>query len=171
MATDKQTRALTIYVENRGKSVSAAMREAGYSDQTAKNPKNLTDSQAWRDLIDEKLKDEDLVDAHHRLLSAQEIGHMVFPLGMDEVDIKELLNSVGCTPQKVKHGESAIHVWYWSPDYGTQKAAVELAYKLKGRLTQKIEVQDPGGIFGTDALKVTVIDGRADAESETETGA
>lgn len=47
MTTDKQKRAVQIYLENPGKSVGAAMREAGYSEATAKNPKDLTQTDAW----------------------------------------------------------------------------------------------------------------------------
>jgi phage terminase small subunit len=39
MATDRQEKAVQIYIENRGKSVGAAMKEAGYSEATARNPK------------------------------------------------------------------------------------------------------------------------------------
>ncbi len=51
-ATIKQRRALAIMAENGG-NVSAAMRAAGYSAQTAKTPTKLTESQAFISLMDE----------------------------------------------------------------------------------------------------------------------
>ena len=111
MATDKQKRAIQIYVENRGKSVSSAMREAGYSDATAKNPKNLTATEAWKELLEKALPDKKVLQVHKKLLNSQRLDHMVFPLGMEQGDIKKLLNSVGCTPKKIQVGLQAIHVW------------------------------------------------------------
>lgn len=46
--TLKQERAIAELVENRGKSVSKAMRDVGYSPKTAKNPQNLTKSKAFQ---------------------------------------------------------------------------------------------------------------------------
>jgi hypothetical protein len=51
MATEKQKRAIKNVVENGG-TVSKAMREAGYSPNTAHTPKKLTESDAWRELMD-----------------------------------------------------------------------------------------------------------------------
>lgn len=166
MTTERQEKAAQLYVENRGKSVSSAMRQAGYSEATAKNPKNLTNTDTWDDLMDKYLPDKKLVDVHKKILNAQKIEHMVFPLGMDEADIKKLLNSVGCKPKKIQHGESAIHVWYWSPDYKARAAAVDLAYKVKGKLKQKIEHSgEIGGLFGDAELTIKVVDDRDKPQS------
>src|SRR5215210_6058447 len=108
MATDKQKRAIQIYVENRGKSVSSAMREAGYSEATAKNPKNPTATQVWKELLDKALPDKKLLQVHKKILNAQKVEHMVFPLGIEQADIKKLLNSVGCKPKKIQNSEQAI---------------------------------------------------------------
>lgn len=47
MATQRQKKAIDKIVENHGV-ISKAMREAGYKDKTAKNPKNLTNSKAFK---------------------------------------------------------------------------------------------------------------------------
>lgn len=47
--TNKQKESLKNFVENRG-NISRAMREAGYQEATAKNPKNLTESKGWQEL-------------------------------------------------------------------------------------------------------------------------
>lgn len=60
MSTQKQKLALEKIVENRG-NVSKAMREAGYDDTTAKNPKNLTQSKGYKDLLRECGLTEDLI--------------------------------------------------------------------------------------------------------------
>ena len=52
MATIKQKDAVGKLVENRG-NISKAMRDAGYADKTAKNPKNLTESKGFEELCEE----------------------------------------------------------------------------------------------------------------------
>ena len=61
--TTKQGKAIKKILEKGGKiSVSKAMREAGYSEKTAKNPKHLTNSKTWKELMKEFLPDEDRVE-------------------------------------------------------------------------------------------------------------
>lgn len=62
MATAKQKKALDIMVENGG-NVSRAMREAGYSPQTAKSPHKLTNSEGFAELLEAYLPDDMLLRA------------------------------------------------------------------------------------------------------------
>ena len=94
MATLKQKKAIDNAVENGG-NVSKAMRDAGYSPNTAKNPSKLTNTSAWAELMDIYLPDDMLL----RALS-------------DDIEKKE----------------------------GSRKGELELAYKLKGKMTEKQSV-------------------------------
>ena len=71
MATLKQKRAVKNLVENGG-NVSKAMREAGYSKATAKNPKKLTERKDWQQLLEEYLPDDLLAKKHNELLEKKE---------------------------------------------------------------------------------------------------
>lgn len=65
MATARQRLALKKIVENRG-NISKSMREAGYPETTAKNPKNLTESKGFKSLVEKMdffLSDEMLLEA------------------------------------------------------------------------------------------------------------
>lgn len=63
MATLKQRKAVDRLVENHG-NVSKSMREAGYEDVTAKNPKNLTESKGFAEICNELgLTDELILQA------------------------------------------------------------------------------------------------------------
>jgi|GEM_PF-2375919 len=70
MATIKQKRTVAILLENPRKSVSSAMREAGYSSETAKVPSDLTNSAGWAELMDKFLPDEELIRVHTEGLRA-----------------------------------------------------------------------------------------------------
>lgn len=60
MATLKQKLAVDKLVETRG-SVSAAMRAAGYSEMTAKNPSKLTESNGFKELCESYGLTENLI--------------------------------------------------------------------------------------------------------------
>lgn len=57
MATEKQKAAFEASLENNG-NVSQAMREAGYSDNYAKNPQDLKKSKGWQELLDEYIPED-----------------------------------------------------------------------------------------------------------------
>lgn len=60
MATEKQKRAVNKIVENGG-NISKAMRDVGYSVETAKTPSKLTDSKGFIELMDELGLTDDLI--------------------------------------------------------------------------------------------------------------
>jgi len=142
MATIKQKKACERVVENGG-NVSKSMKEAGYSKNTAKNPKKLTDSDGWQELMDKYLPDNDLAIRHKELLNATRLEHMVFPKSVKDKEIKSLLESVNCNVRKIQHGDQANHAWFWAKDNIALKSALDLAYKLKGKYSaEKIKIID-----------------------------
>ena len=90
---------MELTIENRG-NVSKSMREAGYTDATAKNPSNLTNSDGWKELMEAYLPDDMLL----RALS-------------DDIEKKE----------------------------GNRKGELELGFKLKGRMTEKLDLSNEDG--------------------------
>lgn len=145
-------------VVNGGKSISAAMRESGYSATTAQKTEKITATLGWKELMKKHLSDESLSKAHEELLHAKKLDHMVFPpfrhkedddqddgddasdenIGEDfgeqltDADIRTMLTDVGCTVRKIVHGEQARHVYFWSMNDKARKDALDMAYKLKG---------------------------------------
>jgi hypothetical protein len=83
-------------------SVSQAMRDAGYPEGTAKNPQQLTQSKAWKDLMEEYLPDDLLAKVHVEGLAAMKISS-----SMTE-------------PDRIV------------PDFSTRHKYLDSAYKLKG---------------------------------------
>lgn len=115
-ATLKQKLAIEKVMEKHG-NISSAMREVGYKLATAKNPKNLTESKGWGELMDKYLPDTELLEVHKKALHATKIhGSLTEP--DREVD-----------------------------DIPTSLKAVELGYKVKGKLqeTQVLQQFNVGG--------------------------
>lgn len=131
-ATRKQKAAAKIILENPGISTGAAMRQAGYSEAMAKNPQELTESRAWPELMNEFLSERDLAKAHKQLMNSHRLDHMVFPLGLEEEEIREMLAEVNCTARRFMWSDTQTHCWFWSPDNKARKDAIDMGYKLRG---------------------------------------
>lgn len=111
--TIKQKIAFERVMENRG-NISKSMREAGYSEATAKNPKNLTTSLAWDDMVKEFLPDDLL--------------------------IKVQVEGLGATTVKSSFSEPDKVV----KDYSVRHKYLETALKIKGHLKDKVDVTSNG---------------------------
>lgn len=164
------------------------LREAGYAQSTSENPDHVTKSKGFTELMEEYLPDDDVLDAHQQLLKSTRIEHMVFPLyrnpeadipeegdlteeqeeklkhaasageSLSDKDIEDMLAEVNCKVRKIVHGETARHVYFWSPDANARKNAIELAYKIKGRITNKVQLDgnlrtSPFGELSADELR------------------
>lgn len=102
-----------------GGNASKAMRDAGYSPMTAKSPSKLTESKGWNELMEQYLPDIKVLEAHNQGLVATKIH--------------------------TSHTEPDKEV----PDTPTRLRAVELAYKVKGRLSDSKAVIQVNNIIGT----------------------
>ena len=64
---------------------------------------------------------------------------------LTDEEITALLSTVSCTVQRIVHGQTARHVYYWAADSKARKDALDMAYKLKGRYaTEKVDVTSKG---------------------------
>jgi hypothetical protein len=97
MSTYKQQQALNKMVENGG-NVGQAMRDVGYSKNTAKTPQKLTESQGFISLCEDKGLTDDLL-----------INALV-----EDIKIKK----------------------------GNRRAELELAFKIKGKLTNRFDINE-----------------------------
>ncbi len=118
MSTIKQELAVKEIIEKH-RSVSAAMKKVGYKPNTYSKPKNLTKSKAWPELMEKYLPDKDVLEEHRKGLHATKpIGALVM---IKQGDGKDVV---------YKDNEGVIEV----DDTPTRLKAVELAYKIKGRI-------------------------------------
>lgn len=69
MATEKQKLAASIALKKPGAPLGEIMREAGYSEATSNLPQALTESNGWKELMEEYLPDKLLASKHKALLN------------------------------------------------------------------------------------------------------
>jgi len=127
MPTIKQRKAAQKVVENHG-NISRAMLEAGYTPASAKNPKNLTESRGWNELMEEYLSDEKLFKAHEDALEANKV----------------------ISAHSAKEATAETDDFIEVPDHAIRLKAAELGYKVKGKLRD-------GGSINIQGEKVLVV--------------
>lgn len=132
----RQKRAIDIIVESNGKkSVSRAMREAGYSPKSAKNPKALTESVAWKQLMDKYLPEDLIAKKHLELLNAKTVQSFIIPKDVAEEQIEQLkedIKEAGGIFRSIQHTQKGTFCFYFAPDGATQKSMIDMAHKLRG---------------------------------------
>lgn len=133
--TIKQQKAFENVVENHG-NISKAMRDAGYDDTTAKNPKNLTESKAWEDFVEEYLPDKLINEKIREGLDAnkQLAARVIFRKDAPTSQ------SAGELPLANSTTDDFIEV----PDYAVRHKYVETAVKVKGRFIEKTDITSGG---------------------------
>lgn len=108
MVTIKQRASVEKLVETRG-NVSRAMILGGYDPTSAKNPKNLTNSKGYKELLKQQLPTSLLFRKHRALLEKEDMR--------SEIDEKTGKTSLIPTGQ---------------PETQAVSKALDMAYKLKG---------------------------------------
>ena len=145
MSIVRRKKALKKILENRGKktSVSKAMRDSGYSDAYSKNPQQFTKTKGWNEIMDSVMPLDKLGKIHKEILGAYTLDMFVFPMTMEDPDIKQMIESIhGCKLKKIEHGETQKRAYYFIPDNKARMAALDMAYKLRGKYTA--EKKNPG---------------------------
>lgn len=165
--TLKQRIAMKV-LENGG-SVGAAMRAAGYTPATAKNPSKLTQSKAFIKILEKAgVTDSALAKAHGDLLHSARIEHKEFyamdayrtvkkdkngkPLKepatehyyrhLSDNEIKAQIESVpGHKLLSIHKSASKKIAYYQSPENAVRKSAIEMGYKVKDHFApEKLDI-------------------------------
>lgn len=136
MSTIKQKRVAKKILENPRLSVGEAMRESGYSPNTAVHPKDLTDSKGWKKLMDDYLPDELLAQVGKEGLQAnkQLAARVIFRKDAPTSQ------SAGELPLATSSTDDFIEV----PDHAVRHKYWETSLKIKGKLTNNIDIKSDG---------------------------
>lgn len=104
-------------MENHGSGIGKAMLDHGYTKSSAKNPKNVTDSKSWEMLLDKYIPEDLVLETHREAFKANKV-----------ISARTMENANEKT-------DDFIDV----PDWPTRTKAVELGYKVRGKLTERID--------------------------------
>lgn len=109
-------------IENGG-NVSKSMVEVGYSKAYAKNPQKITNTKSWEELMEQYLPDEKLQQVHEEGLEATRT----------------------ISAYSGKGADSTTNDFIDVPDFAVRKQYLELAYKIKSKIKDKMELTGKDG--------------------------
>jgi hypothetical protein len=169
-ASLRARKALKLVVENGG-NVSKAMRDVGFSDAYAKNPHKLTNSKAYKDILEAAgVTDDAIAKKHNILLNAARIEHQSFPGARKERTVKIINGRTLKTPKLetyyshvdddgiraiiesvpghrllyIQKGYAEKIAYFQVPESVVQSKQIEMALKVKGHYAaDKFEVSLP----------------------------
>lgn len=133
-------KALLKELAENGGSLRKALKKLGYSKVVQNNPKKVTDSKSWQELMDEFLSDEELAKHHEMLLNHKKIDYQVFPAGTSDEDINDIMLIFGIIVMKIQKNDQWKRAYYSIPDPMAKKFALEMAYKLKKRYEEGVKI-------------------------------
>lgn len=131
-------------VENGG-SMRKAIQDAGYSEAVANNPQKITESVTWNEVMDKYFSDDELAQKHKELLNQKRIDYFVFSKKMEDEEITAHVEAAGLAVITIRESDKGKLAFYSIPDAQAKKAALEMAYKMKGRYTDETTVRPPTG--------------------------
>lgn len=131
----------------KGKSFYSAMKDAGYSDNYAKNPQRLKQTKTWGNLVEKYLPEKAIVSGLKTLLKAETNGRFTFSGAYTKDMIEEAMKTLGYKSNKYvankvtetrynKKGDT-YEVTFW--DVITRKPSImgiskgaDMALKIRG---------------------------------------
>ncbi len=128
---EKHKRVVKRVIENGG-NVTKAMREEGYSEAYVHNPQKLTGSKSFKELMDEFLPEDELVQVHKNLLKSKRVEKLVVSDKIPDDSIAETIREANCTLKKIYKFMGEKTVLYWAPNDKSRTDALDLAYRLRG---------------------------------------
>lgn len=135
----------------KGKTLTEAAIEAGYSPSTAKSGA-ITKTKSWKQLLDHYLPEDKLLKVHDQQLNSFKLQSMLFQKQIDDEIIYELIESINAVLKKIVEIPTGKVVFYITADNQSRNKALEMGLKLHKKLTDKVEVKDTTPFTGlTDA--------------------
>jgi hypothetical protein len=130
----------------KGGSVKAALLDAGYSPNTAKTPRKVTDQEAWKKLMKKYLDDDKLAKKHDQLLDSVQLSELSFSQQILDEEIERIITDAGFNLVQIESIDTADPkfrrkvAYYTQPNAKALKEAIDMAYKLKGKYApEKVE--------------------------------
>lgn len=148
MPTIRQKRVAKIIAEKVGKgmipNIGAAMREAGYSENVARNPQKLTNTPAFKDLLSQLIPQETVLRAHRGQINARKIITLYVSPQAKKADLEAMVEEIDgkvISKDAPAFGKMAIHISV--PHYDAIGKAIDRYYKLTGRYaTSKVQIEE-----------------------------
>lgn len=111
------------------------LKAAGYSEETSKNPDQVTESKGFRQLIEEAVPDLKMAERFGMLTDAVTLDQYKLNASMTDKEVNELVESIpGFKVRRIQRSllEKYLTVYFWRPDNMTIDKALDKLVKIKG---------------------------------------
>lgn len=108
------------------------LEKVGYSKNLVKQPGRVIQAEGVQQELAQLLPDEYLDEAHRELLDQKKIEYFVFPNKMSDEEITDKVNDIGIEIINIQKSARGKYAFYSVIDVTARKAALDMAYKLKG---------------------------------------
>lgn len=121
--------------ENPRKPVSRAMKDAGYSETYSAKPQEFKATLTVQKEFNDFFPREFIFGQLRKLHNAHTLRDMVFPIGIPDEAIIELLESINLTVKKIAEVRGLKYAWFFAPDNRAMKDALDMSFKIMGEYT------------------------------------
>jgi hypothetical protein len=151
----KEREFIDEYLSNGNKSTEAAMKVFGLSyEAAAVKASRLIKSDKFGAVLNKGITDEDLQEAHRKLLNHKRVEYFVFPRAMKDDEITDKVESAGLKIIVIKDGEKGRYAFYSNPDPAAVSKALDMSYKIKGTYApEKKEISGQLEVISTERLE------------------
>lgn len=117
-------------------SLAQAMRDAGYSENYARNPQKIKKTRAWTDLVQDSLSNDLIIQKHQEMLNSYRFHSIKVSIEAYDNSCISMFREIGWyIVSEIRDGEF-IRLTCAIPDTRAITRAIDLAYKIKGRYKQ-----------------------------------
>lgn len=130
----RKQKAIKKILENNGRSVSKAMREAGYSKSYSKNPQLFLATKTLKEILSDEINNKSISDTLSKLSTKKRVSIISFPAKTDERIINKLMGLMQLKPKDyvISDGFKAKQVFYLDVDPLIALRAIDLIANIRG---------------------------------------
>ncbi len=148
-------KAIKKIIENHG-NISAALRDAGYSDKYAHNPQQFKKTKAYKTIAEALLNTiprHEIAKRHIDLLNAEQLRPINFNHELEDDKVVEAFTKKGYEVISIKRSANTATAFVFVPENDIRKGALNLLYKVLGDYAaEKLEITDPLRTLSDDEL-------------------
>ena len=152
MANLRQTIAVNKLVEisrkakgQKNVTIGKILREAGYSENTAIKPSQVTQSKGFLELLHEAMPDNEVSALQTSLMKAAKLDSYKVESRLSDKEIQQMVEDIpGCKVRKITRykNDPFVTVYFWSPDVNGRTKALDMFYKLTNAYPKEREEGD-----------------------------
>jgi hypothetical protein len=157
----KHAKVLEKLKENVGKcgktgSFKEAIIDAGYSKSYAENG-NLLKTKTWEELMEQYLKEEEILEAEKNQMTAKRLYDYTFPKSLTDEQIKEDIEShTGCKLVRIVRGEKVAQAFFYTPDNAAIGKSLDRIYKLKKKYDNTLTIKGNISKLSAEELEAAI---------------